>query len=158
MRAENRKETEQEKIERGLYVTGLCLLGMAGVIFLIWQMTPDFFRFLWTPCVFHTLTGLYCPGCGGTRAVGAFFKGKFLLSFGYHPIVLYGMVIYGWFLISHTIQNISRGKCRLGMRYRDIYLWIALGIVIINTAVKDIALTAYHTDILSLLDAAMKIR
>lgn len=154
MRAEDRGE--REKTERGLYMAGLCLLGMAGIIFLIRQMVPDAVRFLRTPCVFHAITGLYCPGCGGTRAAEAFFKGKFLLSFCYHPIVLYGAVIYGWFMISHTIQSISRGKCRIGMRYKDAYLWIALAIVIINTAVKDIALTAFHTDLLSLLDAVMK--
>lgn len=28
-----------------------------------------------SPCPFYRLTGLPCPGCGGTRAVVAFFKG-----------------------------------------------------------------------------------
>lgn len=27
------------------------------------------------PCVFHRLTGLYCPGCGNTRAVLALLRG-----------------------------------------------------------------------------------
>ncbi|MBQ2106068.1 MAG: DUF2752 domain-containing protein, partial [Lachnospiraceae bacterium] len=27
------------------------------------------------PCVVQELTGLYCPGCGGTRALKALLKG-----------------------------------------------------------------------------------
>ena len=41
------------------------------------------------PCLFHLLTGLYCPGCGGTRAVRLFLKGELIKSFCYHPFVPY---------------------------------------------------------------------
>ena len=48
------------------------------------------------PCIFHLVTGYYCPGCGGTRSVIALLHGHFIRSFIYHPIVLYvaGAVIY----------------------------------------------------------------
>ena len=36
------------------------------------------------PCLFHELTGFYCPGCGGTRAVLALLAGHPVLSFLYH--------------------------------------------------------------------------
>ena len=32
------------------------------------------------PCLFHLMTGLYCPGCGGTRAVRALFRGDLAMS------------------------------------------------------------------------------
>ena len=41
------------------------------------------------PCLFHLMTGLYCPGCGGTRAVRALLRGDLAMSFQYHPLVLY---------------------------------------------------------------------
>ena len=41
------------------------------------------------PCLFHLLTGLYCPGCGGTRAFRALLAGNLLLSIRYHPLVAY---------------------------------------------------------------------
>ena len=40
------------------------------------------------PCLFQLMTGLYCPGCGGTRAVKALLAGHPVLSFLYHPLVL----------------------------------------------------------------------
>ena len=36
-------------------------------------------------CLFHLLTGLYCPGCGGTRSMKALFRGQFLLSVHENP-------------------------------------------------------------------------
>ena len=55
-------------------------------------------------------------------------------------------------MLSHTIEWVSQQNLRIGMRYREIYLWLALVIVVINAAVKNIALVAYHIDLLKLLD------
>ena len=44
------------------------------------------------PCLFHWITGLYCPGCGGTRAIGALLQGRLLKSFCYHTFVLYAVI------------------------------------------------------------------
>ncbi|MBQ3140127.1 MAG: DUF2752 domain-containing protein [Ruminococcus sp.] len=32
-------------------------------------------------CLFYTVTGIYCPGCGNTRSVRAMLNGDFLLAF-----------------------------------------------------------------------------
>lgn len=45
------------------------------------------------PCLFQQMTGLYCPGCGGTRAVRALLAGHPFLSFLYHPVVPYMAVV-----------------------------------------------------------------
>lgn len=44
------------------------------------------------PCLFHLLTGFYCPGCGGTRAIRLLLRGQFLKSMQYHPFVPYAAV------------------------------------------------------------------
>lgn len=45
------------------------------------------------PCLFHLLTGFYCPGCGGTRAVRLLLMGDVAGSFRYHPFVPYMAVV-----------------------------------------------------------------
>ena len=89
------------------------------------------------PCAFNKVTGLYCPGCGGTRATIALFRGQIIRSFRFHPFVLYGFVVGGWFMISQTIQRISKDRIKIGMHFRPVYLWIALAIVLINWLVKN---------------------
>lgn len=147
------REWERKSLEGQLYVVGICLF-FAGIgVWMAGRILPEeligIFRI---PCVFHAVTGLYCPGCGGTRAVGMLLRGEVVLSFFYHPIVVYGGIIYIWFMISHTIESLSCHRLRIGMQYRNLYLYLALILVIINIAVKDVALTAFHIDILKLLD------
>jgi len=36
------------------------------------------------PCPFHTITGLYCPGCGSQRAFTALLHGHILQAIGYN--------------------------------------------------------------------------
>ena len=100
------------------------------------------------PCLLHALSGYYCPGCGGTRAVKFLLRGEIVKSFCYHPIVLYAVVLGGWFMISQTIERVSRGKVRIGMHFREIYMWLALSIIIVNCLVKNMALLIWNVDLM----------
>jgi hypothetical protein len=52
-------------------------------------------------CIFHQLTGFYCPGCGGQRSLHALLNGNFLLAIDYNllfilllPFILYFMFVF----------------------------------------------------------------
>lgn len=52
----------------------------------------------WLPhCVFHSVTGLHCPGCGMTRATFAASHGRFAEAFRYNPVgvVLFPLAMVG---------------------------------------------------------------
>ena len=91
-----------------------------------------------SPCKIHELTGFYCPGCGGTRSVIALFHGHFLVSAVDYPLTVYTAILYLWFMISQTIQRVSRGKYGIGLRWRSGYLWVALAILLIHFVLKNV--------------------
>lgn len=63
--------TKQELITLGV----LLVLGAAACIVLL-LVPPGSPHAKWLPkCMFHQLTGLYCPGCGATRALSALLHG-----------------------------------------------------------------------------------
>ena len=71
------KESEP-MLETRLYRCGwiflfiLCVLEIAKKV-----LFPHFVLSFGThPCVFYTLTGYFCPGCGGTRSLRALLSGK----------------------------------------------------------------------------------
>lgn len=144
-----REPQKRRGIENGFYIAGICLAAVVFLYFLFYKRTGFRLERYLSPCMFHEVTGYYCPGCGITRAVYAFFEGNFLQCFCYHPFVLYAAVVGGWFLISQTIERLSGGKLAIGMRYRDGYLWIALAVLILNFLVKNAALLIFHTDLLA---------
>ena len=87
--------------------------------------------------MFHRVTGYYCPGCGGTRAVFTFFRGDIVRAFKFHPFVPYTFILGGWFMLSQTIQRLSGDRIKIGMNFRIVYLWIALGIIALNWIIKN---------------------
>lgn len=130
------------------YITGCILIGIVTV----YAIFESIFHFHLIekvpPCVFYTVTGLYCPGCGGTRASFALLRGNPLRSFYYHPFVLYVAIVGGWFMVSQTIERLSQGKVHIGMNFRSIYLWIGMIIIIVNFIVKNAILLATGTALL----------
>lgn len=133
------KKTKVNTEENVLYVIGWVMIALLAAVVLVFRLWPELYRHL-PLCIFQMLTGFYCPGCGGTRALTHLLSGKLLSSLVLHPLVPYAAVVCGWFMVSQTIQRLSGGRIAIGMRYRDVYLWIALGIVIVNFLVKNICL------------------
>lgn len=137
-----------KKLDDRLYLFGWIAIGVILFLGMFEMFTGIHPLHLLRPCMFHLLTGYYCPGCGGTRAVRFLLQGRILSSFWYHPIVLYVAVIGGWFMLSQTIERMSRGRIRIGMHFREIYMWVALGIIIVNFVIKNLALIICNIDLL----------
>ena len=146
-----RKMQEREKLEKGMWITGWCIIGVTLFFYLLIRITGFPVQKYMIPCIFFLTTGYYCPGCGGTRAVYALFHGHFIRSFLYHPFVLYAAVVGGWFLVSQTIERVSAHRIKIGMRYRDCYLWIGLAVVLVQFLVKLILRMILKTYFLALL-------
>ena len=59
--------------------------------------------------------------------------------------------VYLWFMISHTIEKLSRYRLRIGMKWNSAWLWIALVILALNVLVKDGALLLFRIDLLQMI-------
>ena len=101
------------------------------------------------PCLFHLLTGLYCPGCGGTRAVRAMMAGNLALSFQYHPLVLYTAAVLTLELVSLAISKTAKNP-RLYLGHETLFVYIAAGIVVVNWIYKNVMLVFFGIDLLPL--------
>ncbi len=116
-----------------LYYTGWALLAMAGLL----VFTLKVFDIHLPGCLFHALTGFYCPGCGGTRAVRYLLSGQLLKSLYCHPAVLPGALLYLLFMGSHTLSRLCKnGKIR-GMKFRFFYLYLLGGLVLLSVIMKN---------------------
>lgn len=83
---------------------GAVLAGLAVVAVVPPSSVP------WLPgCLLHRLTGLHCPGCGGTRAAHAALNGDFRQSIAYNPLAA---VIIGVFagMLLHSLRIWFRGE------------------------------------------------
>ena len=61
------------------------------------------------PCLFYTLTGLLCPGCGNTRAAFALLRLDFSAAFQFNPLFLVEFFYLAWILF-HCSRAFLKGK------------------------------------------------
>lgn len=101
------------------------------------------------PCVFHSLTGLYCPGCGGTRAVKCLLRGDLRMSFQYHPLVLY---VFFAFFVELILRFIGRNRknAEAGDKRIRLYILIGAAVVVTNWIFKNYMLVIRGVDLLPL--------
>ena len=59
---------------RRIILTGIAIAGTATVVVLLYLFPPEEFPY-WPKCLLYQTTGLYCPGCGCTRALAALLHG-----------------------------------------------------------------------------------
>ena len=128
-------DCKEQAPERKLFYIGLDALPVGVLI--VW-LYDTFFSSLWPfrGCIWDILFGIYCPGCGGTRALMALLKGKPLTALWYHPVVVYGVVLYGIFMVSQLLSLLSKGHIK-GIRFHNWYLYWAVIIIVVNCLAKN---------------------
>lgn len=128
----------QKNLEDKLYCIGWCFLiaAAAGAFIYFRVVMPGS---LVGPCFFYHILGIYCPGCGGTRAVWALLHGKLLLSAWYHPLVPYTAVIFGGFMVTQTLERLHAGRIK-GWKFHSWHLYGAVAVLTANWVLKNFLL------------------
>ena len=99
------------------------------------------------PCLFQLATGLYCPGCGGTRAIRALMEGKLLLSFQYHPLILYSVIVAGAEAVSLLVARKQKNP-RWYLGHEAAFVYAGIAITVINWIFKNYMLLCRGIDLL----------
>ncbi len=99
------------------------------------------------PCAFHLLTGFYCPGCGGTRAVVYLLQGQIGRSFQYHPLIPYMAAVL---VLEFGSWGLSRllGRPGLHIKRYDFFVYLGIAVILVNWLVKNYCLVVLGIDLL----------
>ncbi|MDD3184673.1 MAG: DUF2752 domain-containing protein [Anaerostipes sp.] len=99
------------------------------------------------PCIFKLLTGLYCPVCGGTRAMLAFLHFHFVESFLCNPIFIYLVVITCWLITGWILKKLGR-KNADKFKFHMWMLYLGLGILLVVFVARNVGVYAFGYDYL----------
>lgn len=135
-----------EKISKVFYIIFLTLISIGLLFFAVIKIfglkLDETLLQIIQPCIVRETLGIYCPGCGGIRSVIFLSEGDILNSLWYHPFVLYAVVMITLFIILYTMSLINKGRIKIPI-VRGVYLYIGLGIIIVQWIVKLIMLLGF---------------
>ena len=132
----SRKIGEEDK---AFFPAALVFFGVAALMWLFAELFPAAVEWLrWKiPCPIWALTGLYCPGCGGQRAVKALLHGGLLSSLYYHPVILPAALYLAVYLISQGVNRLTKGKTP-ALCFKSWHLYVFLGLLALQWIGKNV--------------------
>lgn len=132
----SRKIGEEDK---AFFPAALVFFGVAALMWLFAELFPTAVeRLRWKiPCPIWALTGLYCPGCGGQRAVRALLHGDLLSSLYYHPVILPAALYLIVYLISQGVNRLTKGKTP-ALCFKSWHLYVFLGLLALQWIGKNV--------------------
>ncbi len=127
----------------------LVLMGIAGIATVLYfNVSGKELSFSKETCAFPLYFHIYCPGCGGTRAIRYLMRGDVIRSFMAHPIVLYLLILYIQ-SVCVSIYTIFIKKDMVVRYYVRIWeLWVLLGIVVGSFLIRNLLLIFFGIDFL----------
>lgn len=85
------------------FAVALVTVAVVGGSAMVYFFNPAAHHF-YPICQFHRLTGLNCPGCGGTRSLYALLHGDFYAALHDNALFVLGLVVTaargGWFVLN----------------------------------------------------------
>jgi len=106
-------------------VLAATVLGSGAVLFFFNPSTHGFYPV----CLFHKLTGLNCPGCGGTRAAYQLLHGHLLNALRDNALFIFalaGLMVRGaWF----AARKMRHQPATLGVPPKALWAFLAVAVV-----------------------------
>jgi len=113
------------------------VFGGAAVIFFFNPATHGFYPI----CQFHRLTGLNCPGCGGTRALYALLHGDFSTALRDNALFVGGLIFLAsrgiWFAARKSLGRVN------GEFFPARFLWTLLVIALLFAVLRNLPTFAF---------------
>lgn len=128
------------KIQWNIFcASSICLLGILLYV-LFYHIYKWEFCIPFSYCAFHDVLHLYCPGCGGTRAIDALLAFRFVDSFLANPIVLYMAAVGMYYYVFAFYSFIIKKNGKIYYKLPNCLIWIALGIVVCFFVLRNVLL------------------
>jgi len=106
-----------------------CVVGLAAALVVVFYfLDPNRAGFLPT-CPLHTLTGLYCPGCGATRALHQLAHGHLTAAWRLNPLVVLALPLIGGLMLRREPVTI-----------KPVWIWVLFGIIAVFGVLRNVPL------------------
>ena len=121
--------------DREAYPAAWITLAVLAGAFLLWRFVlgePTVSR-----CWIWEHWHVYCPCCGGTRALMALARGQLGQALRYHPPVVVTLFLAAAYLLTQTVWRL-RGRRGWVLHYHRRWPALLVGLFLVNCLVRDV--------------------
>lgn len=118
-----------------------CCIVVAALALAFYLLAYDsFFASIQTPpCMFRTLTGFYCPGCGTRSALIQLARGNLYAAFRLNPLTVLALPALVPFTISQFLTAFT-GRSLIRLRLHPALIWGLFVLIVIYWIGRNIPL------------------
>lgn len=125
----------ERRFRLGASIAGVFLVVVVGAaaawafVLLYPQFAPAFPK-----CVFHEVSGLYCTGCGSTRALFALLSGDIAGAWAQNPLLVVVLPWLGWVGATRVVRTLAERLPSIPGRAH----WLFAALVIAFTVLRNL--------------------
>lgn len=139
--------SRQQMLRSGWFITANIVIVCVIAMFIAYRFYHVKIVFGFAPCFFAEKLHMYCPGCGGTRAVLALLNFRIIRSILCQPMVAYGAGLCTYYYIG-AIITIVKNNGKTYCKFKDWTLWLLLIILVVFFIVRNVLLIFWGIDYL----------
>ena len=95
---------------------------------------------IFPPCLFHQLTGLDCPGCGGQRALHQLLHGNLLAAIRLNAMLVVSLPVLAWVGARYLICHLKSQP----MNFRFQWLWFYFAAWMLFGLLRNLPVPIFH--------------
>jgi hypothetical protein len=94
-------------------------------------------------CPFYKLTGCYCPGCGGTRALHHLLHGHVATAFDFNPLLIVSLPFIVYAMARGAVRMVRPDLVAPARRMPVKWMWTILGVVVAFAVLRNLPYPAF---------------
>jgi hypothetical protein len=126
------------KSRYSFYTFCAVLFGLSALGVVLFFFAPDQYSF-YPRCLFHSLTGWQCPGCGGLRATNRLLHGDLAGAFRFNPLLVSLLPVLLVLAVGAGLKNLT-GRDWLRRFRHPLWLWFFLALVALFSIGRNLPL------------------
>jgi hypothetical protein len=115
-----------------VYILAAAATGAALVLLYFFAPTEHPF---YPRCVFHSVTGLACPGCGSLRAVHNLLHGDFAAAFRLNPLMMILLPAMAGIWIARRESAFTA--------LRPVWIWVVLSVIVLFAVLRNLPMAPF---------------
>jgi hypothetical protein len=117
----------------------LTVLAAAWLLYLF----PPGSVWFYPQCMFHRLTGLDCPGCGGLRAAHQLLHGHWKVAFALNPLLFVVAPTLVWFGVAQVWRTLTSRELSHPFKH-PAWFWALFAVVVVFGIVRNLPIPLLH--------------